>query len=272
MRKFISTTFVLALGLVFYEAFARRDGTDPGYTGSPGDGYKNCTTCHGGTATLKFGWITSNIPKEGYEPGKIYTIKATNITMGATRFGFAISPQALNGALLGTLIVTDTSRTKLVGFDKYLTYKSDGVDGIDSNSWTFDWKAPAVGSGNVTFYGAFNSNPGHKSSDGTTLSTLEVKEFGTTGIQDLPSGVSAFSVYPNPANDHVSINLDLKETANLLIDVADITGKQVAIISNEKQTGIITKQFSTAALPNGNYFVRLQVNGKTATQKLTVSH
>ena len=93
-----------------------------------------------------------------------------------------------------------------------------------------------------------------------------------TGINDLPSAVNSFSVYPNPASDNVVINLDLKETSKLIIDVTDITGKQVAIISNEKQSGIITKQFNTAALPNGNYFVRLQVSGKTATQKLMVNH
>ncbi len=95
---------------------------------------------------------------------------------------------------------------------------------------------------------------------------------GPTGIANLQSVVNKFSVYPNPATDNISINLDLKETSNLMIDVTDITGKQVAIIMNEKQNGIVTKQFSTASLPNGNYFVRLQVNGKTATQKLTINH
>ncbi len=94
----------------------------------------------------------------------------------------------------------------------------------------------------------------------------------TTDIEDLPSSENTFSVYQNPATDHVSINLGLKETSNLLIDVIDITGKQVAIIMNERQTGLVTKQFSTAELPSGNYFVRLQVNGKTETQKLTVNH
>jgi len=94
----------------------------------------------------------------------------------------------------------------------------------------------------------------------------------TAGIANLPSALNKFTVYPNPATDNISINLDMKETANLLIDVTDITGKQLAIISNEKQTGIVTKQFSTAALPGGNYFVRIQVSGKMATQKLTVNH
>lgn len=94
----------------------------------------------------------------------------------------------------------------------------------------------------------------------------------STGIEGLTNSVSSFSIFPNPANDNVSVNLDLKETSNLLIDVTDITGKQVAIISEEKQNGIVVKQINTSVLPNGSYFVRVQVNGKTTTQKLTINH
>jgi len=94
----------------------------------------------------------------------------------------------------------------------------------------------------------------------------------STGIEGLTNAVSSFSMFPNPANDNVSIKLALKESSNLLIDITDITGKQVAIISEEKQNGIVTRQFGTAVLPNGNYFIRVQVNGKTTTQKLTINH
>ncbi len=93
-----------------------------------------------------------------------------------------------------------------------------------------------------------------------------------SGMNDLSGLVSSFRVFPNPANDNITINLNLKKTSNLLIDVADISGKQVALIMDEKQYGLVTKQFSTAALPNGNYLVRLQVDGKTDTQKLNVIH
>ena len=96
--------------------------------------------------------------------------------------------------------------------------------------------------------------------------------FGVLGINDLPNSVSGFTVFPNPANDNVSIKLTLKETSDLFIDVADINGKQVAIISNAKQTGTVTIPYNTAVLPNGNYLVRVKTNGKTVTQKLTVSH
>ena len=96
---------------------------------------------------------------------------------------------------------------------------------------------------------------------------------GTAGIARLQNTPSVFNVYPNPAADLVSISTELKETANLLIDVTDIAGKQVAIISDEKQTsGMLTKQFNTAVLPNGIYFVRVNINGTTTTQRLAVAH
>ena len=109
-------------------------------------------------------------------------------------------------------------------------------------------------------------------SDTTAMRDSILALLSTTGINDLPSAVNAFSVYPNPASDNISIKLDLNETSNLIVDIADINGNQVAVIMNEKQSGLVTKQVNIEELPNGNYFVRLQVNGKTTTQKLTINH
>lgn len=95
---------------------------------------------------------------------------------------------------------------------------------------------------------------------------------GSTGIADLPQGVNSFNVYPNPAADQFVVNIDLKAYADVLIDVTDLTGKQVTVLMNEKRRGLLEKQFSTAALPNGVYFVRVQVNGQATTQRLNIVH
>ncbi len=97
-------------------------------------------------------------------------------------------------------------------------------------------------------------------------------EMNPSGIKNLSSVISSFNVFPNPANSMVSINVDLKESSNLVIDVTDIAGKQIAVIANERQNGAVTRQFNSALLPNGNYLVRLQVNRKITTQNLTVVH
>lgn len=95
---------------------------------------------------------------------------------------------------------------------------------------------------------------------------------GTTGINEVPNIVSSFNVFPNPANENISINIDLKGSTNVLLDIIDVTGKQVAIVMNENQNGTVTKQFNTENLQNGIYLFRLQVNGKIETQKISVNH
>lgn len=111
------------------------------------------------------------------------------------------------------------------------------------------------------------------SSDTTEMKNKILALFGgSTGIKDLPSTVNNFVLYPNPANNKISVNLDLKEASNIVLDITDITGKQVALWVNEKQSGSFEKQFSTESLPNGVYFVRLQVNGNITTQKINIVH
>jgi hypothetical protein len=124
------------------------------------------------------GWITSNIPASGYVPGNTYNITATATRAGHVRFGFEVSPQSPTGVLLGTLIVTNTTETQLVGANKYITHKLAGTTGSGSKTWNFNWTAPVAGTGNVTFYGAFNcaNNSGTSAGDTIFKSTLLVSE------------------------------------------------------------------------------------------------
>src|SRR5204863_8988529 len=93
-------------------------------------------------------------------------------------FGFEISPQSITGTLLGTLMITNTTETQLVGANKYVTHKLAGTTGAGSKTWNFNWTAPVAGTGNVTFYGAFNvaNNSGNSSGDTIYKSTLVVSE------------------------------------------------------------------------------------------------
>ena len=148
----------------------RSSGSPGGYTGSPGDGH-NCTACHGGSASTVTGWITSDVPAQGYTPGTTYTITAT--ATGSGKKGFEISPQTTGGALLGTL--SPGSGNKLCNGNKAITHSST-VSGT-SATWTFSWTAPAAGTGPVTFYGAFAVTE-----PVTKLTTMVVNENATTPL------------------------------------------------------------------------------------------
>lgn len=128
--------------------FGHSNGAPSGYSGSPGDG-KSCTQCHGGSASNVTGWITTNIPPQGYSAGNTYTVTVTFSGSGGK--GFEVSPQNVAGVQLGTLVAGTGS--KLVGGTKYCTHSSK----INSSpaTWVFSWTAPAAGTGYVNFYAAY---------------------------------------------------------------------------------------------------------------------
>ncbi len=65
MKKTVLTFIIGLIALVFFESFdlkilaKQQDGSNPGFTGSPGDSLRNCTACHGGTAITQANWIKS---------------------------------------------------------------------------------------------------------------------------------------------------------------------------------------------------------------------
>ena len=278
MKKVIYMAFFTAIALIGLQSLTlpdimKKDGAEPGYTGSPGDSLKNCTACHGGTAVPVEGWLTSNIPTEGYEPGQTYTIRATNKEAGATRFGFEVSPQNEAGTLLGDIVITDSIRTKLVGGVKYITYTADGIEGQDSLDWSFNWIAPAKGTGEVTFYAGFNSNyEGHKDGDKTYLNTLSVNEKGVTARVNVIKNRYAITIYPNPTTDQMNIDFVLEKNAKVQIDLFDLSGKLAArLFEQDLKNGRQQLNFPISnSLARASYLVKIQINGNVYTQKIII--
>lgn len=186
-RKILSLSFLVTLisifiGSIYNNGHSNSSGAPNGFTGSPGDAGNTCAVsgCHSGFAVgTKTNVFTSNIPSDGYVPGTTYTITATvRSSPSRNTFGFQISPQTNAGALVGTLINTSAA-TKLTGAGKYLTHTSSGTTGSGGvKSWSFNWVAPAAGTGNVTFYGAFNHANGNGGTSGDSIfkSTYVISE------------------------------------------------------------------------------------------------
>ena len=153
MKKIVLSLFLLfvvfsVFNLLAPNAISNPTGAPAGNTGSPSDGTTCAESCHGGSAVTQAGLITSNIPTAGYTPGSTYTITAS--VSGSGNKGFQVSPQSTSGTLLGSLIAGTGSQ--IVGI-KYVTHSS--AKSASAASWTFQWIAPAAGTGSVTFYGAF---------------------------------------------------------------------------------------------------------------------
>jgi PKD domain/Reeler domain len=201
-RKIIALTFcttiiTIFIGSIYNNAHTNSSGAPNGHTGSPGDGGNTCAVsgCHSGISVgTKSNVFTSNIPSDGYIPGNTYTITATvRSSPSRNTFGFQISPQTNSGSIVGTLISTSAS-TKITGAGKYLTHTSSGITGTNGvKSWSFNWTAPTAGTGNVTFYGAFNHANGNGGTSGDSIfkSTFIAKEKIAAPIVNLggPTGI-----------------------------------------------------------------------------------
>lgn len=111
-------------------------------------------------------------------------------------------------------------------------------------------------------------------SDTTIMRDSILALIAPTGINDVPDNISSLNVYPNPATTQVTVSIDLKEQSDVTIDIIDITGKQIAVISKDKNANgsSMSRTFNTAALANGIYTIRINANGKTVNRKLNVAH
>lgn len=273
MKK--STLLFIASGLALFvfqsfELGKRRDGTEPGHTGSPGDSLKTCTVCHGGTVEWQPGWITSNIPAEGWVPGNIYTITATNTNGGYDRFGFQVSPQDKKGNLLGEIIISDSVTTKLVGNNKYITYTAFGVDGADSKSWTFKWKAPADTVNEVTFYGAFNANHGgHKFSDKTTITNLRVFRQGFTGVEEKSNFLTKEFKIGYVPEEKVILIFPINRTVKLSeINLYSISGNLVYSSKPEDGAPLSSFKLNGSSFASGIYLLEIKSSKGSMVEKI----
>ena len=271
-KKTIISSLVLAVGTICISdllspAHSNAGGAPIGKTGSPGDG-SNCTGCHSGVATTSAGLITSNVPVTGYIPGNTYTITATIAVAGINKYGFEISPQGTTATQKGTLVVTNATETKLVGTTaKYITHKSTGTAGTGSKTWTFDWIAPAAGSGNAILYGAFNAANGNgtNSGDQIFLSSLLIQENLSTGISEMVNNSDHWVIYPNPCKEQLTISSILPENENYNLEIVDVTGKQMKVITNE--TSYQHQQIDMTDLPNGIYVLIIDSKKGRAVKK-----
>lgn len=245
-------------------------GSPGGKTGSPGDGGSTCTDCHAGSANTVSGWITTNIPVSGYVPGQTYTITASATHSGAQKYGFELTAEDLAANKKGTIIITDAAQTKKVNSNSAVTHTSGGTTPAGGGkTWSFDWTAPASGTGTVRFYGAFNAanGDGNNTGDVIYLSSASVFE-ATTGITDNVAGSVPVKVFPNPFADFIEVSAGTLENPVSSFRISSMDGRTV-YSENEMITGNQEVRIDAAGFPKGVYVLSAHFsNGQKASYKL----
>lgn len=272
MKKILYLTFLIVLGLIMWlshepQGIGRSNGAQltSNYTGAPG--FANCTQCHSGIVNSGPGMIdiTTNIPNNLYTPGQTYQVSVTLTSGGGnqSKYGFMLAPMSGN-SYKGTLQATD-GNCIVEPSTRWITHSSSGtVGGIPFKSFTFNWTAPAAGTGTVILYAAGNCANGNGGDSGDQIYTtsLTLNEDATVGVND-PAPMSV-SVSPNPAREDIRLmapGWSLRE-----VHVYDLEGR-CRIYANLSSTS--SARLDISYLTPGTYIlVATDQEGRRASERI----
>lgn len=250
------------------------------FTGAPnasGTGTEGtCNTCHNSGSfgepqlaiTFAEEGSTEFAELTGYMPGQTYTVQVAVGFTATAPAGYGFQSQ----------ILTDTDTPATAGM---LGMPGDGVQITDGNAdrryaehssinndstWTFNWTAPAAGTGAVKLYASgnlVNRAAGTGGDNGSTSPTI------IDLVEEMPTSVGNFQrlagrVYPNPigARTQVNVELDVPATGTYQVRITDLNGRMIQNTEVGLLAGNNTTLVGTDQLIAGSYL--LSVTGAEA--------
>ena len=88
---------------------------------------------------------------------------------------------------------------------------------------------------------------------------------------EIVSGLSVQSAYPNPFNPSTNIEYSISTSGNVKIAIYDVTGRQVDIIYNDYQSsGSHSIIWNAINSPSGIYYMQIQAQNDIHTQKVVL--
>lgn len=167
--------------------------------------------------------------------------------------------------MLPTGTYTNVIRMKFVRNEKDTVFSSPGVTGQLSQT-IYNWYQSSL------YYPLLSITITQvQFSVGSPVSSKLVGyRQGTTGINNLKNTLSFVNAYPNPANDNMEINYQLKQTQSVTFSVINLLGQVVKKINTDTQnSGVYTLKMDVKNLPNGMYMLTSNLG---PMQKIIVNH
>lgn len=221
-------------------------------SGVSGNSTAGCS-CHSPTAntstTVSMTGLTGS-----YAPDYTYTCTLTVSNSSMLAAGCDLRASA------GTL--TAGSTTRIINGD--ITHNTPLGMTNGSSEFVFTWKAPASGTGDVTFNFVGNAVNGDNiagSPDAWNVGSLTLTE-SPTSISDVRK--SKLKIYPNPALDHITIASE-KDVHNVV--VTNTVGQSMEITSRKVSDGYYV---DLSSLQPGVYFLQYELDGVKYAQSLQV--
>ena len=93
---------------------------------------------------------------------------------------------------------------------------------------------------------------------------------GSVG-EALPDDYSLAQNYPNPFNPSTEISFELSRSANVKLEILNVTGQHVAtLVEQELPAGSHTVVWKARGFASGVYLYRMSAGGTTRTMKMVL--
>lgn len=267
-RKFILVSFGCLFAIIFPLSLVFTNSTQPpaGRTGvTTGITETTCGTsaCHNNTPNTGGGTLTVTFsdPDLKYIPGQTYDMTVTTSETGKVKFGFEITSVDANGDSVGTFIipsgVTNISKPSAgaVNHRTYLGHKTAS----SNNTWSFQWKAPAIAKGQLCFFIASNCANGNGNSSGDHIysTSICISPDSTNGIFSPDLSDNSFSIQ-SIAFNQIALEYNQQSNDPVVIRLYDLSGMLVqTLFDGNEGKGLHTHSFQlTHNLSSGLYLVR----------------
>ena len=249
-------------------------GAGAGKTGAPGE--SNCTACHAGSAQNGSNENTLTVmdgsnPVTAYLPGQTYTVMLA-MNSAPNKKGFQST--ALTGAnnMAGDFSGGSNTQINSANAREYANHTS-ASNTSSTTSWNWSWTAPAVNSGDVTFYVSSNSanNDFGNSGDVIYLSQHVIGEQSTSSVNELQVP-TLNTVSFIPENDEIYVSLNSKIQDEIQFSVVDLKGN--VVYKRSLGTSSLGLNTYNVAIPSdinsGAFVVKLDVNNQQLTKLIQV--
>jgi hypothetical protein len=272
----ISILFCAATFIILTSAKYNENPTGKaGRTGAPGETTCAASGCHNsfalnsGTGSVT---ITTDLVNNQYTPGQTYNISVTVEQSGNSNWGFGLEALQSSGANAGTLTAGTGSHiltATVSGNSRRTVTHSSMASGSNSKTWSFTWSAPASDIGTVTFYavGMAANGTGNESGDRVYSTTLTAN--AATSVYELKNLDLSLSMYPNPAENWLNIDLTMPLAARAKGVVLDTQGRIVKEVFDAiLPTGYNHKNEDISDLPAGTYLFSIAIEGQNTNSKM----
>jgi hypothetical protein len=276
---FILSSILMIAFIPFQNVFTNATQPPAGRTGcniAPTETTCGTSSCHNTTPNTGGGSliVTFSDPNLKYIPGETYDMTVTTSEAGKIKFGFEITVTDAGGDSVGTFIIpngTTNISSPPGGFNhrKYLGHKTAG----SNNTWSFQWKAPAIDKGQLCFYVAANCANGNNASSGDHIYTtsLCISADSANGIFSPVILTNNFFI-SSMVYDQITVQYNQPAEDHVLIQLYNFNGELLqTLFDGNESSGLQKHTFHLVEnLPAGLYLVRYSCSSESVTNKIFI--